>query len=116
MATASPTDIWQAFEDTFARFRNDFEDILFPANWAKAFSFIPEIRVPVLDLEYREKEYLLKAEMPGFKKEDIEIEAQEDSIAITGGQDGNTMRKVNYTYAKNVPARHSTEESSCQSK
>src|SRR4030066_1240864 len=84
LSPASPSDIWQAFDDTFARFRNDFEDILFPVNWAKTFSFVPEIRVPVVDLKDGEKEYLLKAEMPGFKKEDIEIEVQENSIAITG--------------------------------
>jgi HSP20 family protein len=84
LAPASTSDIWQAFDDTFARFRNDFEDILFPVNWTKAFTFVPEIRVPVVDLKDEEKEYILKAEMPGFKKEDIEIEAQENSIAITG--------------------------------
>ncbi len=81
---AQPQDLWQAFDDTFARFRTDFEDLLFPANWPEAFSFIPEIRVPVVDLKDGEKEYSLKAEMPGFKKEDIEIEVQDDAIAITG--------------------------------
>jgi HSP20 family protein len=40
--------------------------------------------VPVVDLEDREKDYLLTAEMPGFKKEDIEIEVKEDSMEITG--------------------------------
>jgi HSP20 family protein len=84
LAPSSPSDIWQAFDDTFARFRNDFEDLLFPANWAKAFNFVPEIRVPVVDLKDGEKEYCLKAEMPGFKKEDIEIEVQNDSIEISG--------------------------------
>ncbi|HLN46528.1 MAG: Hsp20/alpha crystallin family protein [Chloroflexota bacterium] len=82
--SASPLEVWQAFDDTFSRFRNDFEDLLFPEKWAETFSFIPEIRVPVIDLEDRGKDYLLKAEMPGFKKENIEIEAQENSIAITG--------------------------------
>jgi len=81
---AQPQDLWQAFDDTFARFKTDFEDLLFPANWPKTFSFVPEIRVPVIDLKDCEKEYSIKAEMPGFKKEDIEIEVQEDSIAITG--------------------------------
>jgi HSP20 family protein len=81
---ASPSDLWQAFDDTFKRFRDDFEDIFFPPSWVKAFSFIPETRVPAVDLQDREKDYLLKAEMPGFKKEDIEIEVQDDSIAITG--------------------------------
>jgi HSP20 family protein len=79
-----PQDLWQAFDDTFARFRTDFEDLLFPANWPEAFSFVPEIRVPIVDLKDGEKEYSLKAEMPGFKKQDIEIEVQDDAIAITG--------------------------------
>jgi len=84
LAPASPSDIWQAFDDTFSRFRSDFEDLLFPANWTKTFSFMPEIRVPVVDLKDGEKEYLLKAEMPGFKKEDIEIDVQDNAVEITG--------------------------------
>lgn len=84
LAPAPSHDLWQAFDDTFARFRDDFEDLLFPATWANAFSVLPETRVPAVDLEDREKDYLLKAEMPGFKKEDIEIEAQNNSITISG--------------------------------
>ena len=37
-----------------------------------------------MDLEDKEKEFLLKAEMPGFKKEDIEIDVADDAVAITG--------------------------------
>ena len=37
-----------------------------------------------MDLEDNEKEYLLKAEMPGFKKEDIEIDVQDNAVVITG--------------------------------
>jgi HSP20 family protein len=84
LASAAPLNLWQAFDDTFERFRNDFEDLLFPAKWPDAFSIIPQTRVPAIDLEDYEKEYILKAEMPGFKKEDVEIEAKENSIAITG--------------------------------
>jgi HSP20 family protein len=84
LAPTTPTDLWQAFDDTFARLRDDFEDLLFPANWPETFSIIPETRVPAVDLEDREKDYLLKVEMPGFKKEDIEIEVQDDAVAITG--------------------------------
>lgn len=83
-ATSTPSDIWQAFDNTFARFRNDFEDILFPAKWTTKFSFIPEVRVPVVDLKDEEKRYVLTAEMPGFKKENIEIDVSDTSIAITG--------------------------------
>ncbi len=84
LSPASPLDVWQAFDDAFARFRSDFEDLIFPTYWADRFPFIPETRVPAIDLEDRGKDFLVKAEMPGFKKEDIEIETQEDSIAITG--------------------------------
>jgi HSP20 family protein len=47
-------------------------------------SIMPETRVPAVDLEDRGKDFLLKAEMPGFKKEDIEIEVQDNSVVITG--------------------------------
>ncbi len=81
--SAAP-DLWQAFNDTFERFRSDFEDILFPQNLQNIFLPIPQVRVPAVDLEDNEKDFVLKAEMPGFKKEDIEIEVQDDAVAITG--------------------------------
>lgn len=84
IAPPAPQDLWRAFDDTFERFRSDFEDLLFPSYWDTAFSLLPKTRVPVVDLEDREKDYFLKAEMPGFKKEDIEVEVQDDAVAITG--------------------------------
>jgi HSP20 family protein len=77
------TNLWQEFDNTFARFRNDFEDLLFPSIWSDV-SIIPQVRVPVTDLQDNEKEYVVTAEMPGFKKEDIELEVQDNSISITG--------------------------------
>lgn len=84
VAPVAPQDLWRAFDDAFERFRSDFEDLLFPSYWDTALSLLPETRVPAVDLEDREKDYLLKAEMPGFKKEDIEIEVKEDSVEIMG--------------------------------
>jgi HSP20 family protein len=84
IAPAAPQDLWSAFDDAFERFRSDFEDLLLPGYWDRTLSLFPETRVPAVDLEDREKDYLLKAEMPGFKKEDIEIEVKEDSVEITG--------------------------------
>jgi HSP20 family protein len=79
-----PTDLYEAFDDTFERFRRDFEDVLFPSYWDKAMTLLPETRVPAVDLEDREKDFLLKAEMPGFKKDDIEIDVQDNAVVITG--------------------------------
>lgn len=101
-----PLDLWRAFEDVFARFQSDFEDLLFPSFWDRKLSSIPETRVPTVDLEDREKDYLLKAEMPGFKKEDIEIEAQDDSIVISG--------RVGWKYDKKAQA-YICKERACES-
>jgi len=79
---AKPKDLWQAFDETFEKFRNDFENILFPSELEVL--AMPEVRVPAVDLEDKEKEFILKAEMPGFKKEDIEINVQDDSVEISG--------------------------------
>jgi len=86
-ATAPPTysDLMQSFDDTFERFRQDFRSLLFPSTQAleKMIETIPETRIAVVDLEDRGKDYLLKAEMPGFKKEDIEIQVYDDAVEIS---------------------------------
>jgi len=84
VAPAVPSDLYPAFDDAFERFRNDFEDLLFPSTWASTFSLMPETRVPAMDLEDREKDFFLKVEMPGFKKENIEIDVQDNAVAVSG--------------------------------
>ena len=106
LAQTAPTDLWRAFDDAFGRFRSDFEDLLFPSYWDSAISLMPETRVPTVDLEDREKDYVLRAEMPGFKKEDIEIEVQDNSVAITG--------KVGWKYDKKEQA-YICKERACES-
>jgi hypothetical protein len=59
LAPTAPLDVWTAFDNAFERFRSDFEDLLFPS-YRDRFLVLPETRVPVLDLEDREKDYLLK--------------------------------------------------------
>jgi len=84
LAPVTPLDLSRAFDDVFGRFRRDFEDVLFPSYWDRVMSIMPETRVPAVDLEDRGNDFLLKAEMPGFKKENIEIEVQDNSVVITG--------------------------------
>jgi HSP20 family protein len=106
LAPAAPLDLWRAFDDVFERFRSDFEHLLFPSYWDRALALLPETRVPAVDLEDREKDYLLKAEMPGFKKEDIEIEVKEDSVEVTG--------KVGWKYDEKEQA-YVCKERACES-
>jgi HSP20 family protein len=84
LAPTGPSDFYEAFDDTFERFRKEFEDVVFPSYWDKAMSLLPETRVPAIDLEDNEKGYILKAEMPGFKKEGIEIDVDNNTVVITG--------------------------------
>lgn len=78
-----PSDLWHSFDDVFSRFRSDFEDLFFPSPWTSIFPTITTIRTPLVDLEDQGKNFLLTAEMPGFKKEDIKIDVKEDSISVS---------------------------------
>jgi len=75
-------DVWFDFDRMFNNFRNDFETLLTP--WWASSSVVPamETRMPVVDIEDRGKEYSISAELPGFKKEDVEIQVTDDSIEI----------------------------------
>ncbi len=80
-----PSDLTE-FDRVFEKFRSDLENALWPSNRSidNLLSRMPmvEIRVPQIDLEDRGKDFLLKAEMPGFKKEDINLEVTKDSVEI----------------------------------
>jgi HSP20 family protein len=106
IASAAPRNVLSAFDDVFERFRNDFADMLFPSYWESALALSPEIRSPAVDLEDNEKEYVVKAEMPGFKKEDIEIEARDNFVEITG--------KAGWKYDKKEQA-YICKERACES-
>jgi HSP20 family protein len=80
----SQTNLEQAFDQAIDRFRSDFEDLLFPTTDLLVFPEFPGVRVPAVDLEDKGEDFVLKAEMPGFKKDEIEINVQEDGVEISG--------------------------------
>jgi HSP20 family protein len=84
LLASAGSDPWRTFDEMFESFRSDFEDLLFPSPWTRVYPMMAETRVPLVDLEDRGTDFILKAEMPGFKKEDIEIDVQEDSVEVTG--------------------------------
>jgi HSP20 family protein len=88
LAPYTDTNLWRSFDRMFERFRKDFADLLWPGERliAEPSAMMPamETRVPYVDLEDRGKDFLLTAEMPGFKKEDIEIQVQDNSVEIRG--------------------------------
>ena len=88
LATRRSLDLSQEFDRVFESFRRDFEDLLWPSERSieRLFSRMPavEARVPQVDLEDRGKDFRLVAEMPGFKKEDVNIQVTDDSVEIEG--------------------------------
>lgn len=59
---------------------------LFPSRWMRPFERewpgLAEFREPAVDLIDREKEILVRAELPGVNKEDVSISLTSDSITI----------------------------------
>jgi HSP20 family protein len=93
----SPPGLRIEFDRAFERFRRDFEDILWPSE--RFFGRLPTIRelqteMPTVDLEDRGKDFLLTAEIPGFKKEEIEIQVQDDALEIRGNKRASHDEKV----------------------
>ena len=93
----SPPGLRTEFDRTFERFRRDFEDLLWPSE--RFFGRLPMMRelqteMPTLDLEDRGKDFLLTAEIPGFKKEEIEIQVQDDTVEIRGNRRTSQDEKV----------------------
>jgi HSP20 family protein len=85
----TPPGLRWEFDRTFDRFRRDFEDLLWPSE--RLFGRLPMMRelateMPMVDLEDRGKDFLLTAEIPGFKKEEIEIQVQDDAVEIRGNK------------------------------
>ncbi|WP_448565431.1 Hsp20/alpha crystallin family protein [Thalassotalea ganghwensis] len=58
--------------------RNDFFENFFPSNLAESESFFS----PRVDITEKDKEYLITAELPGVKKDDINIELHDGILSI----------------------------------
>jgi len=88
LAPRRTVDLMTDFDQIFDDFRRGFEDLFWPMQRSYGPSFLTpdfDVRVPTTDLEDRGKDFLLKAEMPGFTKEDeINIEVAADSVEIEG--------------------------------
>jgi HSP20 family molecular chaperone IbpA len=106
------SDLMRDFDRVFERFRRDFEDLLWPSErvFSRAFSMLPmaEVRAPHVDLEDRGKDFVLKAEMPGFRKEDISIQVTDDSVEIQALWAGSMMISRRITSARRGSANRST--------
>ncbi len=71
-----PFDIFREFEQRFEDMREMLRRMLRP------FEEEGFLREPVVDIEETDNEIIVRAELPGMEKEDIDIEATEDTLII----------------------------------
>ena len=77
---ASPWTMLSDMDRVFDDFRSEWESlVLTPRSLATEM-----VRQPLVDLADNGKEYLVKAEIPGIKKEDLRIEVTQDNLEISG--------------------------------
>jgi HSP20 family protein len=86
----APYPMRRDFDTMMDRFQKEFDDFweMPPRlkHWmrmAPRFPMMREMAMPTVDLEDRGKDYKASAELPGFNKEDINIEVAEDSVTIS---------------------------------
>lgn len=72
-------------------FDNLFEGFLRPARWTE--EAVSEGLVPVLDVIERDNEFVVKAEMPGVKKDEIEVSLENGVLTIGAETSSETVEK-----------------------
>ncbi|MHA2055329.1 MAG: Hsp20/alpha crystallin family protein [Candidatus Hodarchaeales archaeon] len=70
--------------DIIRRFRTEIDDMFqdFMRGSGPSFSDIMEFRTPPIDIQETENEIIVKADIPGFEKENIDLEIAGDRLRI----------------------------------
>ena len=88
LASRHPLDVMRSFEDLWEGFQRGMFEPLVQRPWLiPRKMFLPSerwTRTPLVDMIDNGKEYIVRAEVPGFTKDDIEIDVTKDSVEITG--------------------------------
>lgn len=88
-ASLSPFGMFERFADEIDRVFDDFgfeRHWLRPRGWLRAPSrgFGAEIWRPQVDVFQRKNELVVRADLPGLKREDVSVEVTEDGLTISG--------------------------------
>ncbi len=98
-----PSELWMDFDKAFERFRRDFENVLRPyeRSMGRELPKLSEMEtsIPYIDLEDKGDRFVLSAETPGFKKEDIDISICGNNIEISGCKE-ETMDEKSKNYVR----------------
>ncbi|HOK22457.1 MAG TPA: Hsp20/alpha crystallin family protein [Candidatus Hydrothermia bacterium] len=97
---------WDPFREVTSL--RDEIDRLFDSFFGRQTSMGPRegFWVPPIDVEETDNEYIIKAELPGVKKNDVKISATEDTLTISGErkiereEKGKTYHKIEMNYGQ----------------
>jgi HSP20 family protein len=83
---AKETELARGFDTMFDEFRRSFDDLMAPflpmrTHLPRSFGTLP-IRTPLVDLIDEGNQYVIKTELPGFEKEDVDIELNKDILVL----------------------------------
>lgn len=108
-----PYSLWADMDRLFDNFRMGFDDIFWPRG-----SAAPRITsrkmisaLPAMDIEDRGADFHIKMDMPGIKKEDVNLEATPTTLSITAesreetkDEDKNYIRqeRCSHKYARSL--------------
>ncbi len=85
------SEMQRDFDNMITRFEREFDDfwgmptrLRHEMRWRHGFPMMPfrQTRIPSADLQDRGKDYRLTVDLPGFKKEDVEIEVGDDTVTV----------------------------------
>lgn len=89
MPPLTPFGLMRRFTEEMENIFNDFETIRFPRMWMR--DFIPlrtEMKeldwVPPIEVKHKDGTLLIRCELPGMNREDIEVKLEPERLAISG--------------------------------
>jgi HSP20 family protein len=83
---AKETEIARGFDSIFDEFRRSFDDLLSPflpmrTYHPRTFGTLP-VRAPLVDVMDEGDRYVVKTELPGFEKNDVDVELNKDFLIL----------------------------------
>jgi HSP20 family protein len=83
MIKRDPTEIWSDMDRLFQDFRSAFDDLFWVPAGIHMTRHMQTPRQPLMNIEDTGKEFIISLEMPGIKKENVEIEVSENTLEIS---------------------------------
>lgn len=80
------TALWRGFDNILEDFRRSLDDLMSP--WLPVRTFLPRtrtglpIRAPLVDLIDKGDKYVVRAELPGYSKDMIDVELNKDMVSL----------------------------------